>query len=153
MLLFFLEILMSKTMQCKFHNKPKNTSCSPSIKETSQRHKIFEMVISKKEFTQISTLDFVNGVNWLQVLQNTSSKEERYLTVATGKTAWGIRSTIDGESCFIFSGSAGGLCPADPTTGINKRLGQTSWQYVDAQKDEWVNGNIKLSCSTHFPQK
>ena len=107
----------------------------------------------EKEFTQISTIDFVNVVNWLQVLQNTSSKEERYLRVRTGSTSWGISDDIDGKGCFIRSGSAGGLCPADPNTGINKGRGRTSWQYVDAGKDEWVNGNIKLSCSTHFPKK
>ena len=108
---------------------------------------------SKKEFAQRSTIHFVNVVNWLQVLQNTSSKEERYLTVCTGKTGWAIRPTIDGKASFISSGSAGGLCPADPTTGINKMRGSTSWMYGDVGKDEWVNGNIKLSCSTHFPQK
>ena len=105
----------------------------------------------EKKFTQISTIDFVNVVNWLQVLQNTSSKKERYLTVNTGSTAWMIGSTIDGKGGFIQSGSAGGLCPADPTTGINNRLGQTSWMYCC--EDKWVNGNIKLSCSTHFPKK
>ena len=119
----------------------------------NKRQKLFEMSRSKKEFAQRSTIHFVNVVNWLQVLQNTSSKEERYLTVSTGGTAWRIRSTIDGKGGFIQSGSAGGLCPADPTTGINRRNGRTSWIYGDAEKGEWVNGNIKLSCSTHFPKK
>jgi len=63
------------------------------------------------------------------VLQNTSSKKERYLTVRTGHTVWMISDDIDGENGFIQSGSAGGLCPADPTTGISPRLGYTSWMY------------------------
>ena len=118
----------------------------------NQRHKLFEMSRSKKEFAQRSTIHFVNVVNWLQVLQNTSSKEERYLTVSTGGTNWAIRPTIDGKGGFIQSGSAGGLCPADPTTGINKRVGYTSWMY-GLGDSKWYNGNIKLSCSTHFPEK
>ena len=118
----------------------------------NKRQKLFEMSRSKKEFAQRSTIHFVNVVNWLQVLQNTSSKEERYLTVNTGMTTWRISPTIDGKGAFIQSCSAGGLCPADPTTGINKRLGGTSWMYTLCE-DELFNGNINLSCLTHFPKK
>ena len=128
--------------------------CPPTIKVTKRNHKILELMTLKKKFTQISIIDFVNGVNWLQVLQNTSSKKERYLTVSTGWTSWAIGPTIDEgwKGSFIQSGSAGGLCPADPTTRINKRLGYTSWMYADG-KGGRVNGDIKLFCSTHFPKK
>merc|ERR1712080_810471 len=43
-----------------------------------------------------------------------ASGSKRYLRVGTGNTNWGISSTIDGSSYWICSGSAGGLCPADP---------------------------------------
>ena len=54
--ILLFEILMSKTIICKFHYKPKNTCSSPKIKETSQRHKIFELMTLEKKFTQYQLL-------------------------------------------------------------------------------------------------
>ena len=93
--------------------------------------------------TNIASTD---GTRCLQVLQNTSSKEERYLRVCTGKTSWSISPTIDGEGSFIASGSAGSTCPAQVSNGISRRLDWTSWRYAD---NGWHNGDIIVTCKTH----
>jgi len=77
-----------------------------------------------------------------------SSGSNRYLTVPTGYTSWGISSTIDGSRGWIGSGSAGGLCPADPASAVNSRLGLTSWRYWDGNR-LIESKDIRVRCVTH----
>merc|ERR1712226_935360 len=57
-----------------------------------------------------------------------SSGSNRYLRVRTGGTQWGTGDTIDENKAWIISGSAGGVCPAQPSNDVNSRIGH-GWQW------------------------
>ena len=79
-----------------------------------------------------------------QVLQQDSSPH-RFLTVATGKTSWGIRPAVDERSSYIHSASAGTSCPSSSSSSVSKREGWNSWRYYENSK--WQDGDIEVSCS------
>jgi len=80
-----------------------------------------------------------NRGRWL--LQHASGSD-LYLSVRTGGTNWMISSTIDGDSGWIRSASAGTVSPASPSNSVSKRDGLTSWQYADDGK--WHDGDIRV---------
>ena len=97
----------------------------------------------------MTNVDIVNDIDCLQLLQH-SSGSERYLRVATtGESDWAIDSTIDEFGGWIRSASAGSSCPAHSENSLSESFGDKSWQYYDDDKDGLVEGNIKLTCSTH----
>merc|ERR1712181_125434 len=77
----------------------------------------------------------INRGRW--VLQH-SSGSDKYLRVGTGSVNWGISKAIDGDSSWIISGSAGGVCPAQASNSRSNRLGFKSWQYGDG--NGWKEG-------------
>jgi len=83
------------------------------------------------------------------VLQH-SSGSDRYLTVPTGTTSWGIGETIDGSGSFIKSASAGGPCPAQASNAVSNDPNRhvTSWLYADGGRLK-ESGQIRLVCKTH----
>ena len=91
----------------------------------------------------------------LQLLQNTTHPD-RYLRVATCLTSWVISdrkysspfSPLGFIHSFIGSGSAGGVCPADPSNASNERLGVAGWRFCDGK--EGKEGGIKVKCKTHL---
>ena len=91
-------------------------------------------------------IDIIHDIGCLQLLQHASGSK-KYLRVRTGSTAWLISDTIDERGAYIYSGSAGGVSPADPHNPINKRFNQTSWRYWDGK--EWHNGATAVKCITH----
>ena len=91
-------------------------------------------------------IDIVYDIDCLQLLQHASGSK-KYLRVRTGSTAWLISDTIDERGAYIYSGSAGGVSPADPHNPINKRFNQTSWRYWDGKG--WHDGEIVVKCITH----
>ena len=93
----------------------------------------------------LTNIDIVDGIDCLQVLQH-SSGSDKYLRVATGKVAWAISDDIDGKSCWIISGSAGGLCPAQASNSYSDKTGVKSWRYSD---NGWKEGIINVKCLTH----
>ena len=80
----------------------------------------------------------------LQVLRQESSPH-KYLTVATGDSTWGIRSSVDSPSSVIHSASAGTACPSSPSESVSERYGWSSWRYYG--NGGWHNGEIEVSCS------
>ena len=92
-----------------------------------------------------TNIDNVDGIDCLQVLQHESGTD-RYLTVTTGKTGWGIGSDIEGESGWIHAASAGGICPAQASNSLSDRTGVKSWKYAD---NGWKEGIIHVKCLTH----
>ena len=94
----------------------------------------------------MTNVDIVNDIDCLQLLQH-SSGSELYLRVATGWTSWLIHDTIDEPVSWIQSASAGSSCPAHSENAFSERFGQKSWRYSD--NGEAVEGDIKLTCSTH----
>ena len=76
----------------------------------------------------LTNIDIVDGIDCLQVMQHADGSE-RYLTVSTGGTNWGIRSTIDGKVCWIKSAAAGGICAADVKNSRSDRDNVKSWKY------------------------
>ena len=91
-----------------------------------------------------TNIDIVNGIDCLQVLQHASGSK-RYLRVGTGSTLWAINATMDGGG-WIFSGSAGGFCPAQSSNSVSERTGVKRWRYANNGKFE---GNIVVECTTH----
>ena len=79
-----------------------------------------------------------------QVFQQDSSPH-RFLTVASGKTDWGIRDAADNRVSYIDSASAGTSCPSSPSSSVSKRYGWNSWRYYENNK--WQDGDIEVSCS------
>ena len=79
-----------------------------------------------------------------QVFQQDSSPH-RFLTVATGKTSWAIRSAADNKASYVHSASAGTSCPSSSSSSVSKREGWNSWRYYDNNK--WQDGDIEVSCS------
>ena len=49
---------------------------------------------------------------------------------------------------YSFSGSAGGVCPAQPSNDVNSRDGQNCWQWGDGDGG-WHDGDIIVKCVTH----
>ena len=82
----------------------------------------------------------------LQLLQ-ISTGFLRFLRVPTGSTNWVIYNTIDEKRGWIESGSAGGVCAAQPSNAVNSRLGEKSWKYAN---NEWQDGDIRVKCETHI---
>ena len=92
-------------------------------------------------FTTLTSIDINHDFDLLQLLQHASGSDI-YLSVRTNGTNWLIGDTINGKSGFIKSASAGTVSPASPSNSVNKRLGQTSWQYGDA--NGWHDGDIRV---------
>ena len=90
---------------------------------------------------RLQVLTSIMTLTFLQLLQHASGSN-LYLRVPTGTTLWMIGSTIDGDSGWIESASAGTVSPASPSNSVNKRTGQTSWQYGDA--NGWHDGDIRV---------
>ena len=93
----------------------------------------------------LTNIDIVDGIDCLQVLQH-SSGSEQYLTVTTGMSCWRIGPDIDGEGCWIASGSAGGFCSAQASNSRSDRDGVKSWRYAD---NGFKEGVINVKCLTH----
>ena len=87
----------------------------------------------------------------MQLLQisTTGGEKKIFLRVPTGGYYWVIGDTIDGTAGWISSGSAGGVCAAQPSNAVSSRKGEKSWKYVD-DDDEWQEGNIRVKCETHI---
>ena len=79
-----------------------------------------------------------------------ASGTKLYLRVPTGSTYWQISDTIDGTSFTprIVSGSAGGLCPAQPSAAVNSRYAVTRWRYRE-DNGKLVQGGVKIRCENH----
>ena len=71
-----------------------------------------------------------------------------YLAVSTDCTTWSITDSIDSQSCYLQSSSAGVACPAASNNAINARVGRKSWLFFD-RKGKLQEGSIKLCCDTH----
>ena len=76
----------------------------------------------------------------LQLLQH-SSGSKIYLGVATSRSTWRIGSTVDENRGWIISGAAGGVNPADPSSGKSVKWGLNGWRYWD---DGWKEGDITV---------
>ena len=69
---------------------------------------------------------------------------KKYLRVTPGGSSWLIHYTVDGRyRGWIQSASAGGVSPADPSSGKSDRLGWNGWRYWDGG---WKNGDITVDC-------
>ena len=84
----------------------------------------------------------------LQLMQHASGSK-LYLGVPKGLDAtWMIGPTLeprlDWTNNFIYSASAGGVCPADPSNAINARLGIKSWRYKENMG--WNDCDIQVKC-------
>ena len=90
--------------------------------------------------TTLTSIDLNNDFDFLQLLQHASGSN-LYLSVATVSTIWAIGNTIDENSAWIISASAGTVSPASPSNSVNKRFSQTSWQYAD---NGWHDGDIRV---------
>ena len=99
------------------------------------------MIVMWHFITTLTSIDINNDFDFLQLLQHASGSN-LYLRVRTGKTTWGIGSTIDGKGRKIQSASAGTVSPASPSNSVSKRDGLTSWQYADDGK--WHDGDIRV---------
>ena len=67
----------------------------------------------------------------------------RYLRVRWSE--WGITDTVKGTGGWICSAAAGGVNPADPSSGKSDRLGWNGWQFWDGSNG-WKNGDITVKC-------
>jgi len=54
-----------------------------------------------------------------------------------------------GGACFLSSGSAPSMCPADPRAARCERLGQTHWMYRSKVGIERESGDIRVTCNKH----
>jgi len=77
-----------------------------------------------------------------EVLQKESSPQ-RYLTVDSMESVWGIRSSVD-SAPYIYSASAGTVGPSNPSEAFSKRENQTSWLY---NSPTTYGKGIEVSCS------
>ena len=68
----------------------------------------------------------------------------------TGASRWVIDDTIDEVRGWIRSGSAGGVCAAQPSNAVNSRWGEKSWKYADVVNNKWQEGGIRVKCETHI---
>ena len=71
---------------------------------------------------------------------------KRFLRVGTDWTCWMIHDTIDGSRGWLQSPAAGGVNPANPSSGKSDRWGRNGWQYWDGRKIGWRNGDITVEC-------
>ena len=94
----------------------------------------------------LTNIDIVDGIDCLQVLQHADGSE-KYLTVPTDDTIWGIGSTIDESAGWIFSPSAGDGCAASAANRKSDRLQLASWVYYDGKA--FSAGDIRVKCITH----
>ena len=84
-------------------------------------------------------------------LEHDASSSKLYLRVTTGSSYWEISDTIDGGGYYssrIASGSAGGLCPAEPSAAVNSLYGKTKWSYRD-DNGKLVEGGVTVRCDNH----
>ena len=84
----------------------------------------------------------ISSLCLLQVLQK-ESPPQRYLTVDSMESVWGIRSSVD-SAPYIYSASAGTVGPSNPSEAFSKRENQTSWLY---NSPTTYGKGIEVSCS------
>ena len=77
--------------------------------------------------------------------------DPRFLLVAEGKTAWGIRSSTTDELVFISSGKATNS-PSSSEAGSSVRFQQTRWKFADGGvalewSTDWREGDISITCT------
>ena len=82
------------------------------------------------------------------------SSVDRYLFVKPGYVPWSIRSSLDAEKPFIWSGSSGESCPGHPSNfSIHKKsYKQNNWQFNKAgenQEEDMEEGGVVVPCSFH----
>ena len=94
------------------------------MNNTHLRHDYCHCVMYEKN------IESFNGIDCLLAVQHASGSEI-YLRVATVSTNWGNGDTIDGDRCWIKSGSARGFCPAQSSNSVIERMGFKSWQYFN----------------------
>ena len=73
---------------------------------------------------------------------------ERYLSIAPGKTTWGIRDKPGDPASYIDSAAAAN-CPASYRNRNSERLSRKSWSYSDNGWHE--DPSITVTCSNHSP--
>ena len=77
--------------------------------------------------------------------------DPRFLLVAEGKTAWGIRSSTTDELVFISSGKATNS-PSSSEAGSSVRFQQKRWKFADGGvalewSTDWREGDISVTCT------
>ena len=82
----------------------------------------------------------------LQLLCKHSSSPKKYLRVTPGWSFWSITDNVDESRwCWIHSAAAGGMNPADPSSGKSDRWGWNGWRY-SVGKGGWKEGDITVEC-------
>ena len=71
-----------------------------------------------------------------------------------GYLSWSIRSSLDAEKSFIYSGSAGESCPAHPSNFFlhQQSYKQNNWKFNKAgenQDENFEEGGVIVCCSVH----
>ena len=103
--------------------------------------------------------EFVALLNRLEVGRWSSGRpvfkkvdgDPRFLLVAEGKTAWGIRSSTTDELVFISSGKATNS-HSSSEAGSSVRFQQTRWKFADGGvalewSTDWREGDISVTCT------
>ena len=71
----------------------------------------------------------------------------RLLLVKPGQTVWGISDSVEATGGLIMT-PASAECPASERAGHSDRFGLKGWQFGN-KDDEWVNGDITVTFSSH----
>ena len=76
------------------------------------------------------------------------ASREKYLTVPTGSTTWGVRDLVDTTQAHIASASAGSSGPASTAAAVSKRLGWNSWRYGKGGTWHEAGHDMTVTCET-----